>query len=513
MRPFLFALLTLTAAAQTPAERWWSHVEFLASDKLEGRDTGSEGHRLAAQYVADQFARIGLQPAGTNGWFQPVPFEVRQIDEAGSSLTLLANGAETRLTLGKEAIIQLRPGSRGSVRAPLVFAGRGLQVPEYTYDDLRGLDLKGKIAVVLSDAPKAFPELIRAQLQKPAERWAALRRAGAVGVAVIANAQVPWARMAPARLQPRVFAAVGESGEEADQQIVLTINPEHAELLFAGTGHTLAELLQLRDSQAPLPRFALGKELAATVQEKRTAMESPNVAGLLPGRKKEYVVVTAHLDHVGKLRSFSGDGIFNGAMDNASGVASLIEVARELKSGKKPRRGVLFVAMTGEEKGLQGSEYFVKHPTVPRKRMVANFNLDTFLPLHPLRSLTVIGEEESTLGDSAREAAAPFGVPLVPDIMTNFFRFLQSDQYSFARAGIPAVAATFGYTKGSEEERIQTSWMQSRMHRPDDDAKQTVDKEAAARFTSYQAALAARVANARKRPAWKPGSYFRQYAR
>ena len=307
MRRFLIALFTLAAAAQTPAERWWSHVEFLAADKLEGRDTGSEGHRLAAQYVADQFARIGLQPAGTNGWFQPVPFETRQIDETGSSLTLVANGVETRLTLGKEAIIQLRPGSRGTVRAPLVFAGRGLQVPEYNYDDLRGLDLNGKIAVVLADPPKAFPELIRAQLQKPAERWAPLRRAGAVGVAIIANQQVPWARMAPARLQPRVFTAAGNTGDDG-QQIALSLNPEHAELFLAGTGHTLAELIKLLDSQAPLPRFALGKELSATVRETRTAFESPNVAGLLPGRRKEFVVVTAHLDHVGKLRSFSGGG-------------------------------------------------------------------------------------------------------------------------------------------------------------------------------------------------------------
>jgi len=506
--------VALTASAETTAERWWEHVKFLADDRLEGRNTGSEGHRLAAEYAADQFAKIGLQPAGKNGWFQPVPFDTRQIDESGSSLAIIADGQETKLTLGKEAFIGLRSNPAPTVRAPMVFAGYGLQVPELDYDDLRGVDLKGKIAVIIAGAPKGWPGPLAAHVQSADVRWAALRKAGAIGVATIPKVQTtPWMRTSAARVQMQMAARMPGMEEENGQRIQITINPEHAGLFFDGTGHTWQELLKLSESQSPMPHFPLNKELSAVAKVNRGTLESQNVVGLLPGKRKEYVVVSAHIDHTGKMKSFTGDGIFNGAMDNASGVGAAIEVARQLKSAAPLERGVLFLLVTGEEKGLQGSRYFAKLPTVPRKQIVADCNMDMFMPLHELKALTILGIDESTLGDLARQMAAEFNLPLIPDPIPEQRRFTRSDQYSFIREGIPALAFKFGYTPGSPEEQIQNEWLKTRYHAVSDDLSQPVNKEAAARFTEYLTALVKRIANEKSRPAWKKESFFRRFAR
>lgn len=506
--------VALAARAETIAERWWGHVMFLADDRLEGRNTGSEGHRIAAEYAAGEFGKAGLTPGGVNGWFQPVPFDTRQIDESGSSLTITGDGKETKITLGKEAFISMRSEPKPAVRAPMVFVGHGLHVPELNYDDLRGVDLKGKIAVLLTGVPKGWPGSLSAHVQAADVRWDALRRAGAIGVAAIPKVQItPWVRSSAARLQTQMTARMPGLGEEEGQQIQVTINPEYADMFFAGTGHTLAELIKLSDGQAPLPHFTLNKELAAVTKVKKGTVESQNIIGLLPGKKKEYVVVSAHIDHTGKMASFAGDGIFNGAMDNASGVAAAIEVARQLKAAAPLERSVLFVLVTGEEKGLQGSRYFAKQPTVPRKKIIADCNMDMFMPLHELKALTLLGVDESTLGDMAREVASSFQLPVLPDPIPEQNRFTRSDQYSFIREGIPALAFKFGYAKGSEEEQIQNEWLKTRYHAVSDDLSQPVNKEAAAKFTEYLAALVKRVANEKKRPEWKRESFFRRFAR
>jgi Zn-dependent M28 family amino/carboxypeptidase len=237
------------------------------------------------------------------------------------------------------------------------------------------------------------------------------------------------------------------------------------------------------------------------------------VAGVLPGKTNEYVVLTAHLDHVGKTISFAGDGIFNGAMDNASGVAAVIEAARRLKQAGSMRRGVVFVALTGEESGLQGSRYFALSPTVPKKRIVANLNLDMFLPLYPFRSVTALGAEESSLRTQVAAAAQAAGVEVIPDPMPEQRRFTRSDQYSFVREGIPALAFKFGYVPGSPEETLQKQWLERRYHDVSDDLSQPLDKEAAARFVDYLTDLTQRIANDPKRPAWNADSFFRRFVR
>lgn len=500
-------------AASGPGSQWWKHVEVLADDRLEGRGAGTPGHQKAAEYIAGEFEKLGLRPAGTKGWFQNVPFQSRQIDESASSLTLMEDGKEHPLTLGKEAYINVRVDPKPLVTAPLYFVGYGLHAPEMKYDDLEGLDLKGKVAVILTGAPKEWPGSYRAHVQAADVRWEALKKSGAIGIATIAKVPTtPWARSSAARLQPQMTAVMPGQEEESGQQVQIVINPADAELFFAGSGHTFKEILALSDGPAPLPKFALNKTLVAKTTVKRSAVTSPNVVALLPGKKKEYVVVSAHSDHLGMTKSFAGDGIFNGAMDNASGVAAVLEVARLLKNGPLLSRGVLFVAVTGEEKGLQGSRYFAKNPTVPRKRIVADCNLDMFMPLHEFNAITMLGMEESTLGDKGKNVAAEFGLQVIPDPAPEQNRFTRSDQYSFIREGIPALAFKFGYTKGSEQERIQAEWLKVRYHAVGDDLQQPVNKAGAERFTEFLSALVRKIANDKDRPAWKPDSFFIRFA-
>lgn len=250
---------------------------------------------------------------------------------------------------------------------------------------------------------------------------------------------------------------------------------------------------------------------------KMDSLESPNVAGLLPGSsgklKDEYVILSAHLDHLGIGRPVNGDNIYNGAMDDASGIATVLEVARILKkAGARPKRSILFLAVTAEEKGELGSRYFATHPTVPANRIVADINLDMFLPLYALRYLEVQGLEESTLGETVRAAAKELDVEVQPDNEPEQNRFVRSDQYSFIRRGIPALAFKFGYAAGSQDEKIRKDWVGSRYHRPSDDLNQTVDREAAAKFERIILGLVERVADAPGRPQWHKDSFFRRFA-
>jgi len=295
------------------------------------------------------------------------------------------------------------------------------------------------------------------------------------------------------------------------------MNPAHADKLFAGTGHTFAELLALVDAGKPVPSFALPARLKATTAVERAQVESQNVAGILggsdPRRRDEYVVLSAHLDHVGIGGAVNGETIYNGAMDNASGVAAILEVAAALRaSGAKPARSILFVAVTGEEKGLQGSRYFAAHPTVPRSKIVANVNTDMFLPLFPLKTLMVLGLDESDLGQDIRATAQAVGVGVQADPEPQRNRFVRSDQYSFIKVGIPALAMKVGYEPNSPQAAIAAKWTAERYHAPSDDLNQPIDRSAAATYVEIVKDLAVRIANRADRPRWNDSSFFKRFA-
>ncbi len=293
-------------------------------------------------------------------------------------------------------------------------------------------------------------------------------------------------------------------------------NPAKADQLLEGSGHTIAEILDAADHDRPLPHFALTIKVRAHVLKTTDNVQSRNVVGLRPGSdpqlKNEYVILSAHLDHLGVGQPVNGDAIFNGAMDDASGIASLIEIARSLKAGNvKTKRSIVFLAVTGEEKGELGSRYFAERSTVPG-HIVADINMDMFLPLFPLRYLEVQGLNESTLGDDIRAIAAAAKVEVQADKEPNANRFIRSDQYSFIKKGVPALAFKFGWIPGSPEEKIFKDWLKTRYHAVSDDANQPVDMAAAAQFNGILTALLERVADAPQAPQWKPDSFFHRFA-
>jgi Zn-dependent M28 family amino/carboxypeptidase len=349
-----------SSAPADPHARWWAHVETLASDDMRGRETGSPEHRQAAEYVAREFERAGLEAAGTSGFLQPGSFRSRRIVEERSSLALVRDGKSEPVALGDEATFGMRIEPAPEVEAPLVFAGHGLQ------------DVKGKVVVHLSGSPTAVPGALSAHYQSAAERWKTLKRLGAIGTISIPNPKsmdVPWERSSPNRLNAAMALADAATDDTAGQQVSITFNPAKAERLFEGSGRTFAEILKVADEGKALPHFPLRSSVRATVAVENLGVESHNVVGLLkgsdPALADEYVVLTAHLDHVGVGAPINGDTIYNGAMDNASGIATLIESAAAVAAAR-PKRSVLFVAVTAEEKGLLGSRYFALNPTVPK---------------------------------------------------------------------------------------------------------------------------------------------------
>lgn len=498
------------------AKSWWAHVQYLADDSLQGRHTGTAGFELAAAYVEKQFRGAGLQPAGTSGYRQDVAFNVVHLNEDQTRWEIVRDGKSIPVQLGSDALVHAYTEADGSVDAPAVFVGYGFALPEKHLDEFAGLDLRGKIAVAIGGRPSSVPGPISTYYQLESERWKALRKAGAIGFVTIANPKLslPWEGIV--KSQPREVISLADPALNDLQGLKFraTINAAQAEKFLEGSGHTTVELLALADAGRPLPKFDLKENFRAHVAiDKLPGIRSTNVAALLPGSdpklKNEYVVLSAHLDHLGVGRPIDGDNIYNGAMDNAAGSASLIEAAKILSaSPDKPKRSILFLSWTGEEEGMLGSQYFVAHPTVPLSSIVAAINMDMYLPLFPLHYLEVQGLGESTLGNDIRAVAQRNDVEVQFDKQPPENRFIRSDQASFVRQGIPGLAFKFGWLPDSPEQKVFNEWIHTRYHAPSDDLNQPVDPVAAAQFTALIAQLAQRVASSPDRPAWYPESFY-----
>ena len=522
MKRVLAAALVLVATAglgarQSEIDRWWAHVVFLSDDSMQGRQTGSPEHRKAAEYVADQFKKVGLKPGVRGGYLQPVDFVSRQIVEDQSSLAIVRDGVEVPIKLGDEAMLNMRVDHAPSVDAPMAFAGYGLVIPEIKHDDLSGIDLKGKVAVVITGLPPGSEGPIGSHYSQL--RWQALRAAGAVGTLQILNPKgqdVPWERQMPTRFLPQMAIADKSMDEGAGQQLNAPVNPAFAEKLFAGSGHTFKEIIELANDGKPLPKFQLQGRIRSKVTVSRTPSRSDNVVGILPGTdaklRNEYVVVSAHLDHLGTGRPVNGDAIYNGAMDNASGIATLIETAAAAAAKKSFKRSIVFLAVTAEEKGLLGSRYFAHNPTVPARALVANLNTDMFLPLFPMKSVIAQGMEESDLADDLRNIAKRTGIEVLPDPEPERNAFTRSDQYSFIRRGIPALSLKVGFAKDSPEHEVVKKWRTERYHSVRDDVAQPIDKQSAIDFNRLYLKVVETVANRPTRPSWNTDSFFKRFA-
>ena len=532
--PLLAQGRPVTPTDQAAGQAWWAHVKVLADNGMQGRLTGSEGYLSAAKYVVSQFDAMRLQPAGVNGYYQPVKFDVTRVIADKSSMTLLVDGRSEPLVLGRDAILGARGTQPKSVTAPLVFIGYGLHLPEAKYDDFDSPEvpfasLKGKIVVFINGGPSDLPGALKS-FARTAPLAKALADAGALGSITIPTPKsmdFPWDRIAGNASQPgmRLAADARDTAVAARHPALAdlhgtmfsaTFNPAEAEKLFAGTGHTFSELLALADAQKPLPRFNLQKSLTASVTSENTGVASPNIVAKLEGSdpvlKNEYVLLSAHLDHLGETAPVNGKTIFAGAMDDASGVASVLEIARSFSQNReRPRRSMLFVIFTGEEKGLLGSRYFAGRPTVPETGIVADLNLDMFMPLFPLKKLHVQGLVESTLAEDARAVGAEHNIEIAVDPEPDRNSFIRTDQYSFVQAGVPALAMKFGWTANSPEYKAWRQWLAQRYHSVEDNLSQPVDTAAAAQFDSFLGDLARRVANNAQRPHYVESSFFRRF--
>lgn len=500
-----------------PAAQWWADIVALASDANEGRLTGSSGYLRAADYVVARFKSEGLKPAGTAGFLQPVQFVQQRVDQAASNAALVgANGDMTPLNVGRDS----RIGAGGAplpetLDAPLVFLGYGLHLPQQGADDFAGVDVKGKIAVVISGGPADISGPIKSNARFA--RTELLGKLGALGIVTLTTphqVEIPWPRQILLSSQPGMYLTDASLRETADGFVSMAVDPEKSEALFVGSGHTFAELCALADASRPVPTFPLPLRLKVRIAAERTPLSSPNLVAQLRGRDPklaaQYIVISAHLDHLGVGAPINGDSIYNGAMDDASGVATVLDIAHRLKHGPRPRRSVLFLIVTAEEKGLLGSHYFARHPSVPEGSMVADFNFDMALPLWPLTSVFAPGAQESTLGLDAATVAGAMGLAMAEDPLPDRNVFIRTDQFSFVREGIPALAFKFGFARDTPQFQIEHDWRANRYHAPSDDIDQPgVLREEAVKLDAYVAALALRVANAHSRPNWLPTSVFR----
>jgi Zn-dependent M28 family amino/carboxypeptidase len=500
---------------------WWNYVKVLGDDNMEGRDTGSAGLKRAEAYLVEQLKADGLQAAGTDGYYQPVKLIARRTLENDSSLGLFHDGKSEPLSFERDAYFFNRISQAPKVDAPLVFLGWGLDIPEKGYSDLQGADLKGNVAVVLlGGSPSEIPGPLSAHYNAIRQRWSALQKAGAIGIIFIPNPHsmdIPWERLKVLRTQVGMAPADETLDDTTGMKLGVTFNPASADKLFAGSGHTFQEISDLAKARKPLPCFPLKVEIHARTKMEVQELESSNIVAKLEGNdpklKQDCIVVSAHIDHLGIGEPINGDRIYNGAMDNGSGSAMLLDFARSFKENRPTfKRSVILLWITGEEKGLLGSRYFAEYPTAPASSIVANINTDMFLPIIPLQAVTVYGISESDLGEWAAKVAKQHGIEAQDDPKPQRNSFIRSDQYNFIRKGVPAVAMAVGCKLDTPQQKVIDEWLHNRYHAPSDDTHQPVNLETAGKFEGLVWDLLAFTADNEKTPQWKPDSFFKRFA-
>jgi Zn-dependent M28 family amino/carboxypeptidase len=516
------------------AKRIRNDVEYLADDTLEGRETGTRGYDLAGDYVAKRFAAIGLKPAGENGgFFQTVPLLKATREADGAALTVKRNGREIALQLREQFLPGLNyNAAEHALEAPAVFVGQGVHAPDLGHDDFAGLDLTGKIAVVFPGAPARFDHDRRAFYSSSREKMRAIAERGAIGVITVNTpedeADSPWARSAANwnKSGMRLRAADGKGITTFPElRATATVSAAAADLIFADGPQNAADLFTAaRDGK--LKSFALPGTIVLAGRTKIEPIVSRNVVAVLPGSDAalaaEHLVYSAHLDHIGigaAVVNAEGrsDTIYNGALDNALGVAIMLEAATQLRAeasrpkGSAPKRSTLFVAVTAEEKGLLGAEWFATHPTVPAASLIANINMDMPVLLAPSKDVVPVGVEHSTLKAALDSAAQDIGVGLSPDPFPEDVVFVRSDQYAFIRAGIPAVYLTGGMVSADGKRQPKLAlrkFLREHYHQPSDEATLPIAYGDASRLARLNARIGRIVGDAAQRPMWNKGDFF-----
>jgi hypothetical protein len=503
------------------------HIEFLASDELRGRDTGTEGYDRAAAYVADQFRQLGLEPAGDEGSFlQQVPLVEQRLVKDSASVSIRGPEGEAALTYPEQFITGAdRMHPRSVLNAEMVFVGYGIVAEEFNHDDYAGLDVDGKAVVYLGGRPKSWPTEEGAHLSSGREKARHAAERGAMGLVVLQSPRqeetFPWEHNYQ-YLEVPGMDWVGPDGIPdgyfSQLQGGAYLNMDAAAKVFEDAPTSLEEVFAA-DSEGgeDVRGFELATTISMTRESTHRHFSSPNVVAILEGSdpdlKDEYLVYSAHLDHLGVIKNAEGEEeIYNGALDNAAGVATLIETARVLAAERDQlKRSVMFLVVTGEEKGLLGAGYFAKNPTVPIESLVANINLDMPVLLYPFADVVAFGAEHSTLKSFVERAANTAGIALAPDPVPEQGLFTRSDHYKLVQQGVPAVFLVTGFTSKNGEPSggdIFQAHIKDHYHQPSDDLDLPIDYEAGVVFTEININIGREITSSEERPRWNAGDFF-----
>lgn len=506
-------------ASAVSGERLRATVEMLASDACEGRGPGSAGSARAVAWLEARLEELGLEPLGEDGGYrQGVPMVVSEA-LPGTTLELVSLGGRHLLERGVDYLLLTSGDQTQLPRAlPLVFVGWGITAPEFDHDDYAELDVRGRVVVFLdgeppSDDPEWFAGVQPTVYSAPeAKQRIALAHgaAGSVLLPVGREAAARWSRRARAHGFPSVLPAA-----DLPRHLAVSLSPAWAAELFSDALYDLEQVTAMQQAGTLRP-FHLPWTIRFEGEFSVRTLLEPNLIGRLPGGDprvaESCVVVSAHWDHLGRGPQVEGDGIYNGAIDNAIGVAGALEILRVLSARPAPtRRSVVLLLTAGEEAGLLGARRFLERPPVRLGQMVANVNVDGLAFLSPFRDLIAVGGELSDLGERLERAVEPLGLAVAPppEEVWSSEAFGYSDQLAFAERGVPAVLVNegFDWPGASREEALQRSlaWMLEVYHSPFDEPGQPIDWEAARVHAGALAALVANLADGRRVPEWRPG--------
>ncbi|WP_286263277.1 M28 family peptidase [Thalassotalea atypica] len=508
------------------AENIKAHIAFLADDMLKGRDTGSEGYQIAANYVKSYFKQYGLSPMGEHqGFEQNVTFRKAFLEENGAALSISSESGEHELSYPDQF---LASGSalttESSITAETVFVGYGVVNDAFGLDDYAGLDVEGKVVVMLTGRPESLPSEEGAHIGSSSEKARHAAERGAVGIISLHTPKREKVRAYSVSAKyangPRLSWLKKDGtpfGKHPQLKGSAYVNHEHAQPLFAGAQRSLAEVFNDDSENKTIKGFELAATVSLSNKSRHEQITSPNIVASIEGSdpqlKDEYVVYSAHLDHIGiSEHGDHEDNINNGALDNASGVSILLETARMMATSEtKPKRSVLFVVVTGEEKGLLGSGFFANNPTVPATKMVANVNLDMPLILYPSADVIAFGSTHSTLGPIVQAAAEKVDMSLSPDPMPEQALFTRSDHYNFVKAGIPSVFLMTGFKSKDPDidgGKVFKEFLSTHYHNHSDQIDLPINYQAAASFAEVNLMIGLEIANQAERPKWNDGDFF-----
>ena len=526
---------TLSAAPPTADETvknaLKAHVEFLADDTLQGRLAGSAEYEIAARYVSSRFKQYGLRPAGNNmganttdnkSWFQSVPFIKSTQDSASLAMVLDTGSQQTELKSPHQFIaFSSTRAEQENVRGKLVFAGFGIVSKALKHNDYANIDVKGKIVVFLAGRPTAFPSEEGAHVSSVGEKFRNAAERGAIGVISVHTPMFEKAR--PYSLFAKFAAAPTMKWQKKDGSAFagypalkgsVFVTVEAGKQLFSQAGLKLEQVIeQVRNAKDP-SNFDMDLTVTLKQKSQHEIIHSSNVVGVIEGSdpklKHEYVVYSAHLDGVG-VSTDGSNAVNNGALDNAVGVALLLETARRFTQGPRPKRSIMFIALTAEERGLLGSSYFAHNPTVPIKSIVANINLDMPFMFHPFADIIAFGQQHSTMGKFLAATLAKMNLKLSPDPVPEQAASVRSDHYSFVKQGVPAIFLTPGFTSTDPNiiaGRMVGEFLGKHYHQPSDDLSLPLDYAAGAVFSEVNYAIGRDIANSSERPRWHDGDFF-----